>query len=68
MGNMLELAIYKIREMLAVGEFDPEHRANFERALKKLDKHANKHRDHSEDMLDMVQTVSGQAYKESENG
>jgi len=34
--ELLKLAAYKMGEMLNFGEFDPEHKANFERALEKI--------------------------------
>lgn len=35
--NLLSLAAFKIKEMLAVGDFTDEHRANFERALQRIE-------------------------------
>lgn len=39
--EMLELAAYKIGEMLNFGDFEDSHKANFERALAKIKEHLN---------------------------
>lgn len=39
--DLLQLAAFKMAEMLSFGVFDVSHRANFERALLRIKEHLN---------------------------